>query len=83
VSATNYPSLDIFWSMLWFFISLLWLFLVVYVLLDVFRSHDMRGAAKCAWTIIIICLPLIGVLIYLVVRGGSMHKRAFPESADT
>ncbi len=80
MSASTYPALDIFWSMLWFFIAVLWIFLVVYILIDVFRSSDLRGAAKCAWTIIVICLPFLGVLVYLVVRGGSMHERAFERS---
>jgi hypothetical protein len=72
---TNYPLLDIFLSMLWFFLWLLWIFLVVRILMDVFASDDMNGWAKAGWVTLIILLPLIGVLAYLIVRGRSMQDR--------
>jgi hypothetical protein len=71
----NYPLLDVFLSVFWFFIWFLWIFLVIRILLDVFRSDDMGGWAKAGWTILIIFLPLIGVLIYLIARGHSMRDR--------
>lgn len=72
---SNYPLLDIFLSMLWFFLWILWIFLVVRILMDVFTSDDMNGWAKAGWTILVIFLPLIGVLAYLIVRGRSMQER--------
>ncbi len=71
----NYPLLDIFLSMLWFFLWLLWIFLVVRILMDIFTSDDMNGWAKAGWTILVIFLPLFGVLMYLIVRGHSMQER--------
>ncbi len=71
----NYPLLDIFLSMLWFFLWLLWIFLVVRILMDIFTSDDMNGWAKAGWTILVIFLPLFGVLMYLIVRGRSMQER--------
>jgi hypothetical protein len=61
--------------MLWFFVFILWLFLLFAVFADIFRSQDLSGAAKAVWSVFIILIPLIGVLVYLVVRGGSMHER--------
>ena len=81
--ASSYPALDIFWSMLEFFIFVLWIFLVIYILIDIFRSSDLRGAAKCAWVILVLILPFLGILAYLVVRGGSMHERALGPGAET
>ena len=74
--AYNYPMLDIFWSILGFFIFVLWIWLVIYIFMDIFRSADLRGAAKCAWVILVLVIPFIGVLAYLLVRGGNMHERA-------
>ncbi|RAJ38793.1 putative oligomerization/nucleic acid binding protein [Kitasatospora sp. SolWspMP-SS2h] len=71
----NYPLLNIFWTMLELFLWILWFFLLFKIITDIFRSHDMGGGAKAAWTILVILLPFLGVLLYLIVRGGSMHER--------
>ncbi|MFI1517978.1 SHOCT domain-containing protein [Kitasatospora cineracea] len=71
----NYPLLNIFWTMLELFLWILWFFLLFKIITDIFRSHDMGGGAKAGWTILVILLPFLGVLVYLIVRGGSMHER--------
>ncbi len=76
----NYPLLNVFLSMLWFFLWILWIFLVVWILMDVFRSDDMSGWAKAGWTIFIVFLPLLGVLVYLIARGSSMRERQMREA---
>ncbi len=73
--AYSYPLLGIFWTMLWFFAFFIWIWLLIVVFTDIFRSHDMGGFAKALWCIFVIILPLLGVLIYLIARGGSMHER--------
>ena len=74
--AYTYPLLSIFWTMLEFFFFVLWIWLLIYIFMDIFRSHDMGGFAKAIWVLFIIIIPLFGVLIYLIARGGSMHERA-------
>ncbi len=74
--AYTYPLLSIFWTMLEFFLFFLWIWLIIMVFFDIFRSHDMGGLAKALWVLFVIIIPLIGVLVYLIVRGGSMHQRA-------
>ncbi len=74
--AYTYPLLGIFWTMLWFFAFVVWIWLLVAVLSDVFRSRDMGGLAKAAWTLFVIVVPFLGVLVYLIARGGKMHERA-------
>ncbi len=74
--ATNYPLLDIFWTMVEFFIFFAWIWLLIVIFADIFRSHDLGGGAKALWVIFVIILPFLGVLIYLIARGGSMHERA-------
>ena len=46
------------------------------IFIDLFRSHDLSGWAKALWFIFILLLPLIGVLVYLIARGGKMHEHA-------
>ncbi len=74
--AYTYPILSIFWTMLEFFFFVLWIWLLIYIFMDIFRSHDMGGFAKALWVLFVIILPFLGVLVYLIARGGSMHERA-------
>jgi hypothetical protein len=79
--ATNYPVLDIFWSIFEFFLFFLWIYLAIMVFADIFRSHDIGGGVKALWVIFIILIPYLGVLAYLLFRGGSMHQRAAAQAA--
>ena len=72
---TGYPMLDIFLSVLYFFGWVLWLMLMFWIITDIFRSDDLSGWAKAAWLVGVIILPLVGILIYLIARGGSMRER--------
>ena len=53
-----------------FFIFFAWIMCVFYVFADIFRSHDMGGAAKTVWCLFVIFVPFLGVLVYLIARGG-------------
>ena len=74
--AYDYPLLDVFWTMLEFFLLFVWIWLLIIVFSDIFRSRDLGGFAKALWVLFVIVIPLFGVLIYLIVRGGKMHERA-------
>jgi ABC-type multidrug transport system fused ATPase/permease subunit len=79
---SSYPVLDAFLTMLYFFLFIIWIWLLIMVFIDIFRSHDMGGMAKALWVIFIIILPFLGVFVYLIARGGSMHERAAQEAAS-
>jgi len=81
VLASSYPILDIFLTTLYFFLFIIWLWLLFMVFIDVFRSHDIGGWAKALWVIFIIVMPYLGVLVYLIARGGKMHERAAQQAA--
>ncbi len=76
------PLLDVFWTMLWFFCFFIWIMLLIRVFADIFRSHDLSGWGKAGWTIFVLFLPLLGVLVYVIARGGSMQKRQMEEAVD-
>ena len=80
--ASSYPILDIFLTTLYFFIFIIWLWLLFMVFVDTFRSHDLKGWAKALWVIGIIIMPYLGVLVYLIFRGGKMHERAAQQAAQ-
>jgi hypothetical protein len=59
----------------------LWIWIAIGVVFDVFRSRDLSNPAKAAWLLLIFVLPLIGVLIYLLVRGHTMHEHQLEDQA--
>jgi hypothetical protein len=70
------PLFDLFFAMLWFFLFVAWIWLLISVYADVFRSDDLGGVAKAFWVLFVLLLPYLGVLIYLIARGGSMQERS-------
>ena len=75
-SSYSYPLLGAFWTILEIFLWVLWIWVLIYVFIDIFRSHDLSGWAKALWFIFVLFIPLIGVLVYLIARGDKMHERA-------
>src|ERR1700691_6228585 len=75
-SSANYPVLDIFWSLLEFFLWVIWIWIIIWIFIDIFRSHDLCGWAKALWFLFVLIIPLGGVLVSLFVGGGSIHERA-------
>lgn len=75
----DYPLLNLFWTMLWFFLFVAWIWLLIALLTDIVRRADLSGWAKALWTLVIIVVPLLGALIYLIVHGRSMARRAVEE----
>jgi Short C-terminal domain/Phospholipase_D-nuclease N-terminal len=79
-SSYSYPLLGAFWTILEIFLWVIWIWILIYVFIDIFRSRDLSGWGKALWFIFVLFIPLIGVLVYLIVRGGSMHERAVREA---
>ena len=78
--AADYPFLDVFWTLLVFFAWVIWFWILITVLADVFRRHDIGGGSKVMWTLFVIFLPLLGVLVYLGSQGKSMAERNVREA---
>ena len=79
-SSYSYPLLGAFWTILEIFLWVLWIWVLIYVFIDIFRSRDLSGWAKALWFIFVLFIPLIGVLVYLIARGGKMHERAVQDA---
>ena len=75
-ASTNWGLGEVLLTMLYFTCFFIWIWLAISVFIDIFRSHDMGGVHKAIWILVIIFFPLIGVLIYLIVRGGKMNQHA-------
>ena len=78
------PLMDLFWTMLWFFMFFIWIWLLIRIFGDIFRSDDLGGWGKALWTLFVIITPFLGVLVYLIARGKGMQERSIrdAEAAD-
>lgn len=72
---------QVLWTAFLIFLWVLWIWLVISVLIDIFRSDDLRGWGKAGWTVLVVFLTWIGVLIYLIARGEGMTKRRIGDEA--
>ena len=86
--ATDYPFLDLMWTMVIFFVWIMWIWLLFTVFADIFRRHDISGLGKTGWIVFAILLPFLGVFIYLITQNVGMterhlqHTRAQQEQLD-
>jgi len=82
-----------FWGA--FFLMLIFIPLImlwVFTLMDIFQRHDLSGWVKALWVIAVLILPLLGMLIYFIVRPTLpediaaqeeyMQAREMSEAAD-
>jgi hypothetical protein len=76
ILAADYPFLDVFWSILVFFVWVAWFMLLFRIIGDIFTRHDIGGAGKVLWLIFVIALPFLGVFVYLIANNDGMTQRA-------
>ena len=80
--AADYPFLDVFWTMIIFFCWVVWIWMMIVILTDIFRRHDIGGWHKALWIVFLIILPFLGVLIYLIAESKGMAERRAKEVSD-
>lgn len=66
-----------------FFLLFAWIWILISILSDLFRDHQLSGVAKAVWVFFLVFLPFFGVLLYLIVRGNGMRDRTIKAQADT
>jgi hypothetical protein len=66
---------ELLWSMLWFTLFFIWIWILITVVMDLFRDHELSGWGKFGWLFFIIVLPYLGVFVYLIARGQGMAAR--------
>jgi hypothetical protein len=78
--AADYPFMDVLWSMIIFFFWVIWIWIVITVLIDIFRRHDIGGFSKALWVIFVVILPWLGVLIYLIAEHDGIRERSIKQA---
>jgi hypothetical protein len=76
----DYTFLDVFWSMLVFFVWVLWFILLFRVIIDIFSRHDIGGGGKVLWILFVILLPFLGVFVYLIANNDGMTQRTIAKA---
>src|SRR5580704_855622 len=61
------------YSLLWLALFFIEIWLMISVFTDLFQSTDLSGVAKAGWVVLVIVFPLIGIVLYLVLRGHKMR----------
>jgi len=77
--ATDYPFLNILWSMAIFFLFVIWIWILISIFADIFRRRDIGGGMKAIWMIFVIVLPYLGVFIYLIAEHDGMAERSMEQ----
>jgi uncharacterized membrane protein YcjF (UPF0283 family) len=76
IAEADFPFLEVLWTMIIFFAWVIWIWIVITVLVDLFRRHDIGGWGKAGWVVLVIVLPFLGVLIYLIAQHEGMRERS-------
>ena len=64
------------------FFFIIWIWILIFILTDLFRDHELSGWAKAAWVLFLVLIPFVTALVYLIARGGGMRERAIAAQAE-
>jgi hypothetical protein len=78
----DYTFGSVLLTVLEIFLFVAWIWVLVIVIGDLFGDHAVSGWGKAGWCALLILVPWIGVLIYLIARGGKMQERAIARQAE-
>ncbi len=78
----DYNLGDALITILGIFFLVIWIWILIVILSDLFRDHQLSGWWKAAWVFLLVFFPFITALIYLIARGGGMRERALSEQKE-
>jgi hypothetical protein len=64
------------------FFFVIWIWILITILTDLFRDHELSGWGKAAWVFFLVVIPFLASLVYLIARGGGMRDRTVKAQAD-
>jgi hypothetical protein len=64
------------------FLLVIWIWILITILTDLFRDHELSGWAKAIWVLFLVFVPFLAALVYLIARGSGMRDRALKARAE-
>lgn len=73
---------DWFWLLFWIFAYMAYLFVLIYIIFDIFRDRSLNGWLKAVWLIFLVFVPFLTGLVYLIARGRGMAERSARQQVE-
>jgi hypothetical protein len=64
------------------FIFVLWFWLLIIVISDLFRRHDLSGWGKAIWVIALIVFPYLSIFAYMITQSKGMAERTGQQAQE-
>jgi hypothetical protein len=64
------------------FFFVIWIWILITILSDLFRDHELSGWWKAVWVLFLVFIPFLTALIYLIARGNGMRDRTIQAQAE-
>jgi uncharacterized membrane protein YcjF (UPF0283 family) len=81
--SSDYPILDIFWTMIIVFGLAVLLWTIIVVFRDLFGRADIGALGKTLWVLGVVVLPILGSLAYLISQSTAMGERRLARQGAT
>jgi hypothetical protein len=78
----TYSLGDALLTVLEVFFLVVFFWILITIIGDLFRDHELSGWAKAGWIVLLVLVPFLGALIYMIARGEGMRERTIKEQAE-
>ena len=82
IPVASYSLGDALLTVLEIFFLALWFWIVITIVSDLFRDHELSGWWKAVWAFLLVFFPYITAFVYLIARGKGMRERSLRDQRE-